>query len=458
LHNAIIPAEDEMAPLKTYGDLVRRYRGRCVVPLRSGPFEGDFECVQLHDGRIYLEVSIGILLGKTISLDGPGGGLEPVGPITGKTSRGLAFEAEAFLMTSADMRVSTEEPRVVVDFALRLARVGDTTPAPRYRYGVTNLLFAPTGYVQRGDKGQSVMMFKDDRDNAYLAWPRRDTKLQTRLMRAQHSCRVTCEIEVNDQDEELATVGALLSFANGTVVNWIWRDYMRRGKKVGSLLADRVTRPYSGLPMLPTNVPGVVPEFVSQTSPHFRAHQSEYRLNAIVRLLATARAGFYSDLEARGVTLAIVLEVLAGCHASRRNLTTRIQAKTYKAGQKAWTTALRSALLEAYGSPRLIESMLMSARSSMNRSDFREVLTDMVRVFGVPDTEGKTVGQEVKEIVKSRNNLIHNGRFTANESNLQIIEFLAMLSFVDRLLLRLLGYTGPYQTYADGEFRTVVLA
>jgi len=91
----------------------------------------------------------------------------------------------------------------------------------------------------------------------------------------------------------------------------------------------------------------------------------------------------------------------------------------------------------------------------LNRKDLKSTLELIYRDFGLKD-EG-----EIDQFLASRNSLIHMGQFLCKSkpNHPKILEkvypddyaqeFYSLFHFLDRLVLKILGYGGPYQDWGD---------
>lgn len=84
---------------------------------------------------------------------------------------------------------------------------------------------------------------------------------------------------------------------------------------------------------------------------------------------------------------------------------------------------------------------------------FRRVVLYMIEQLGLVEDE-----KSVKAIVASRNSLVHTGQFLsvkdpAKGKDLGFADaehkFFTLLSFVDRILLRIVGHLGMYTNYSE---------
>jgi hypothetical protein len=85
--------------------------------------------------------------------------------------------------------------------------------------------------------------------------------------------------------------------------------------------------------------------------------------------------------------------------------------------------------------------------AALKRRSFRRRLSELAREYRVP------MGDEIGQIVKARNSLVHEAAFSSDD---HWREYLLLLNALDKILLRMLGYEGPYRDVLNG-FKVVPL-
>lgn len=432
-----------------YGSVARRFRGTCKVPIRVGDIQGDFECVQLNDGRIHLRVQ---------AADPPRTGTFDIheftttGEIVGITSAGEPFRAKARFATNVQQRIGAESAPPTLRYMVTEATVGSLEAAStKRRYGLTNMTFTPNKQKPRRSSLLTFMAFENEQRAPILVKRVPHYREIESSLRAQQGCAVTCIAETKGDEEDLDWLCHILSLAQGNVINWIWReDYISR-KRVRITLANRVTRPYSTIHPLPIDQPGLVPQFVATVHERFVEVFEPFRLNAVIRLLSEARYGRDSDLETRGIMLVTILELLAAAYGRAAGIHRRMPKSGFERGRRIWKPQLRDALFQAYPGRNDIPQMLDFVTSGLNRTSFSERLLTMAREFNLPTTD-MLLGEQVKQVVRIRNNLIHEARFPSAEGERIVDHFFFLMAFVDRLILKFLGYSGKYMAVKGGRF------
>jgi len=336
---------------------------------------------------------------------------------------------------------------------VRQAVIGDidasSIPTKR-RYGLTNVIVTPSKYRRTTKSCEPFMQFELGQTAPILIRRERRYRELERALKAQQGYAVTGIAETMGEEQEIDWLCRILSLGQGSIINWIWReDYLGR-KRVRTVLENRVTRPYSNIHPLPIAEPRTLPDFAVAVYRRFKETFEPFRLNAVIRLLSDARYGRDSDLESRGLMLVTVLELLAGAYGHERQMAMRMPAPEYGRGRKTWKPLLEQALTQAYPGRYDIQQMLANVSSSLNRISFRERLYAMTQEFKLPSGD-TPLREQVDKVVRVRNKLVHEARFPSYESPAD--QFFFLMAFVDRLILRFLGYCGKYMAFKDGGFR-----
>lgn len=93
--------------------------------------------------------------------------------------------------------------------------------------------------------------------------------------------------------------------------------------------------------------------------------------------------------------------------------------------------------------------MLFSKIPELNRKPFKEIL---IRFLESINFDVEKENDNIKCFIKSRNALVHRGQFfydIYNESDCKykssFEEFTFIINFIDKVILKLIGYSGLYQ-------------
>jgi hypothetical protein len=277
----------------------------------------------------------------------------------------------------------------------------------------------------------------------------------------------TCELHIPSSPETpkewpfdlAARVCKLLSVAAGTVIEWIVAAGVNeRGERTRSVHAARSTKPYCSLALVPIKEFGY--DVNTRTLQEFlqggldAAEARDWRkMNGLIAAYLDAR--LETDYaEARGIKTAVVMEMLKNLFINEYS------SKVWEpllpqSLRKNIRTVIKRALKES-SIPSEAGSVVEEKLAGFDPS-FRRLVLYMIEQLGL--IEDKTT---VKAIVAARNNLVHTGQFVSVKDpvkgkDLGFLdaghEFFSLLSFVDRILLRVVGYHGVYADYSDCSIR-----
>ena len=263
----------------------------------------------------------------------------------------------------------------------------------------------------------------------------------------------------NQMDQVATDVSYLLSVAQGCKVTWIYRD---EEDADGLLCTDHrmsKTAPFNPFELVPTHPYAVSEEFtdlrqfVATTYPAYVDRRDSWRLplGPIDSYLeAKAEADF---LETRGAKLAVALESLK--HRYLRSGEASIAGSIINAGRfEEYLSKLASAtsdVLPDEYSDVVDQNALRGKLRGLNRRSLNQVVRHLASDIGV-----QLNSQERRMFVASRNTLIHQGQFycnaveageverTCTPKDSPVEEYFFIVNILDRVFLKLLGYSGPY--------------
>lgn len=250
------------------------------------------------------------------------------------------------------------------------------------------------------------------------------------------------------------TTCALLSLIVGCRVAWLHLEGLDPfGAVTHAWVTNAIAGPYVNMPLIDeASRWDVVSGHWQQFSEFYAAHRRHARRLIGWLLNATADDDF---LEVRGAKLATTVEAL----------TTVVVGDSVPTGfaTPADRVAFRDAIqahIEAEAMPRLADDTadivdakerriaeLKHKANNLLQPTFRQQISEVHRVLRLSmDVE------QVRRFIASRNELVHEARFVCQRDTPPggwpypgpAGEYFAMLLFVDRLLLRTIGYRGPF--------------
>jgi hypothetical protein len=290
----------------------------------------------------------------------------------------------------------------------------------RFHFGVTNFEFVGTEWTRRSDNSSFLTLPLD------LRTEDRSTKLSIRpvvlydkiikriktLKSIDVSCEVITDIPTDGNialiTEVVENLCYILSVARGTKIQWVYCDqYNGIGKLISRIHSSRITKPYCPLIIIDpiAGGGGDTKTFIEQAYKVYVGKRASYKLSKgtiDAYLDAKAEADY---LEMRGVKFAVAMEILK--------------------------TVFRKVMKIKGG---LFKSIIENLCNSIN-----------LRIDQ----------QEIDLFVECRNSLIHEGEFYCETAtpkkrnrfkplNTKTEEYLFLVNFLDKVFLKLLGYSGPY--------------
>jgi len=250
----------------------------------------------------------------------------------------------------------------------------------------------------------------------------------------------------------------LLSIAQGAKVSWInWDLCIGPDKHVRTrLLGARVTRPYGIFRLVDLSIP----HFLQATYTAYLRRRDRFKLNrGIIDAYIEAKhdRGYLED---RGARLALALEMLdtTVCQAEGVDEHILCDAEFNKLRSR-----LKNEIRQALAGKPVLEKRrkIYEKLGELNRRSFRSRLMEVMGIVSANFLTG-----DLRRFVEYRNCLIHEGDFYCNLPHRQkghlpplssaVQEYRFMVNFMDKLFLKIVGYSGKYvdatqlwQTYSD---------
>lgn len=337
-------------------------------------------------------------------------------------------------------------------------------------FGVTNFEF--DGNESQGNvlslniKGAKRLIIrkKGERQDALHFWER--------FKGIRVTCEVIVEIDKETQIEEIKDMVNdlcdLMSIACGTRIQWIYcYGYNTEGKIVSQFHRSSITRPYQPMQLI-RNDHMWLKKYLEDSYVVFIEKQNLLKQNRyLIDKYLEAKAQ-NDRLEQRGIKLAGIIEMFKEL-SIRLNLPTEetiIREDCFEASKsdiiKALIKAIEQSVNQQYAEEskenrrKIIqankEKMFAKIPDLNSRSSFKQILQAFCKHINLQVSES-----DLQTIVASRNKLIHEGRFicqTYEDKNKLAqkypyfkdpwSEYSYSMNFVDKCILKLLGYKGRY--------------
>jgi hypothetical protein len=224
-------------------------------------------------------------------------------------------------------------------------------------------------------------------------------------LRARGNVEVTCVAtttinsgeELDEAVSAIETLSDVMSVARATLVSWISLEVTNlAGRPVFSQSRSSVTRRFAGIELIHRSDPGQTKEFLEKAFVRCRELHQDFPMRRIARAYTETRDGPF--VESRSLLIAVLAEYLAGVRAR------------------------------------------VNARHGLNRRPLSWRLNQLAKSLDLNFGPG-----EVERFVAARNKLAHEGAFPSDATAIE--HYQRMQHFLDRIMLRLFDYHGPYYDF-----------
>lgn len=251
----------------------------------------------------------------------------------------------------------------------------------------------------------------------------------------------------------------LLAVARGTKIQWIYRDLLdARGWLVSRTHHDRATTPFCPMVTIrPDMLCGEATRaFVEQGYPRYMTGTEEHSRVIDAYVDAKSEGG---RLESRGAKLAVAMEALKCVMVRKSAAGLRewiVQKSRYKKVKRRLEEAVDPVLAEEVTDER-DRAEIREKIGGLNRRSFQTLLTKLCGHIHLAVS-----AEDLELFVRSRNSLVHTGRFLCETVEpkergkhpaLASVghEYFFLVNFLDRVFLKLFGYDGPYVDRSSGR-------
>lgn len=428
--------------LTAYGDYIATYNGNGILTLEDTqpPISCTFEAGQLRNGEIRLLCSSSNFYSF----------MTPIKKFDGTTVEGYRVSSERQIMGIDYQSSSQSGTWAAYHLQEMIVQKSEHMQTHSVRFGLTNFLFnRPFTLHLKHDNDVTILSIQSLKEHSDVMW-----SVPT-LRGIDVTCEVVGNVSVDQNREWLENVVDalcyLLSVARGTKVEWIYCDqYDGNGACLSRTHASRVTKEYCLLSVLKDDLETKI--FVEKTYGAYRANSEDYRLDqgTIDAYLDAKSENDY--LQLRGIKFAVAMEALKAVLLKLP----RINVKEYILGNNDFKSTRRKIEkfvrdeLKAENIGPTQRNEICKKLSELNRRPFKDILIDLFDSIDL-----RVEKQDLALFVKSRDSLVHQGRFyyeTATPDdreqveplNSEIEEYRFLVNFLDKVFLKLLGYSGSY--------------
>lgn len=475
--------------LSYFGPRYSTYSGSGSLTIINGQkIDCDFDLGQLLSGQVVLlckcELSVEVASSVSAIFQH-----RPIKQFEGKTSEGYCVSSIGNIR-EADQQTEwrQSDPSVTtLMFALFPDRVEikmaeETNPATIH-FGITNFEF----YGSKSKEASGRLAFValpirlNTKDGEFTCEIEQTNnyKVIVKRLSSLKGIEVTCEVKFdgfechNKLEQVVDNICYLLSVASGGKIQWIYcKQLDKDGEIIHYMLASRVTKPYSPLNVI-NNGPSIdekrsrvaevseIQAFIESAYPIYVGKKNEYKLNKGLidsYLDGKAEADY---LESRGIKIIMALELLKDIFLQAEPIDKLI---INKEEFESMQSLIQEALSEILKKDKSIESNqrgeVYSKIKELNKKTFRAILEQICEIVDLDITK-----DEMDLIIKSRNSLVHTGSFYFEnlekeerariQINMVADEYFFMVNFLDKLILKLLGYTGTYINRFNGQIEVL---
>lgn len=448
--NAMVMKDAESYLISNYGSCIALYRGQGNLTLKTGEnLSCDFEAGQLADGSTFLLCDFHPPIPHRFDL--------PAMRFVGRTSEGAnASAGGAFHETNYLPDLPADRsPGLWAAYHLRQMTVDYVANAqPRtVRLGLTNFRFVPLTLECTAETAQVSIEPRDGYGDIIK-------RLQT-LKGVDVTCEAVAKIpsdgKISEVEDIVDNLCYILSVARGSKVQWIYSNiYDQKGNLIQTTHGSRITKAYCPLAIIDPRSLEDTTRFIDTSYAVYVDRRDKYKLNqGLIDAYLDAKAE--SDyLQMRGVKIAVAIEMLKsvfldlpGTGLDKHILDPTIFSRAHPEIKREIKKTLEPVTASAQ------RANLYKNLTALNRRSFGELLREITKQLGLGADD-----QDIELFVRCRNKLIHEGRFhcevasqterkTCKPLSNATEEFFFLVSFLDRVFLRLLGYRGPHVDWSS---------
>jgi hypothetical protein len=275
-------------------------------------------------------------------------------------------------------------------------------------------------------------------------------------LRAQRGIQVTCTATTTiDEPSEIDNIASLLdslcdlmSVARGTLISWTSFDIgTSKDKPSYSRYRNSVTKRFAGIELIDDSDCNNTKLFIERAFIRCEELEPDFQIRKVARAFSETRDGPF--IETRAMLIGVLTEYLASVRARLDNRLYFLDKGIFESKWASFRAEAKVALMSEY--PEIAEKYLpvmLSNIKGLNRRPLRWKLSDLAKWLEMKFEPG-----EVDNFVDARNRLAHEGKFPENGTPIE--HYLKMQHFIDRLMLRLFDYHGPYYDFEHREIRQI---
>jgi hypothetical protein len=270
------------------------------------------------------------------------------------------------------------------------------------------------------------------------------------ILRAQRGVQITCTAKTPIEnfskiDEVVSTIEALcylMSIARGTLISWSSFNIFDSDDELPlySVYLNTITRNYDGNALIRETPQHHTKTFLETGFVRYKKMDEDFQIRRITRAYVETRSGPF--LETRAMLIGVLAEYLANVQARLEGRISLMRDEDFGQILPYIEDAIDTTVEKVF-----------SAVSKKKRKKYKKVMLTKTRDFNRRPLDWKLdrlakwlelelTDKEISNFITARDTLLHTARFPQKLQSAKYWE--QMLHFLDRIMLRLFGYRGPY--------------
>jgi hypothetical protein len=455
VHNT--PKYSDMERFKLYGELEKITSGEGILQLGNEiEYNVSFEIAKRGEEKLlFSAICEAIDQFDSINLFQRSGKIR----LAGKDDLGRNVNAIDLLIKDSETNAEGEN---VINGYVGKCEIGEKTFSDNFtaQFDLINFVFLGNETsVEKTEKGKkysrSILQldFSDfhcrieqDKDYSIIKQllKRQGGVLKTSTLSTSISCQSDYEIAI----EKVKKLCQLLSVARSTFINWgSCRVLSNSGDVVYELHGSAQTKPFHGNNLI-KDLPKETESFLKSAWIAFEENKEVFDLSRF--LYGYADTYMNSYIETRCLNIAALIDSLSSRWAIKENRDRFINKIEYEKKLPRLKMEIIDILQKAIdGLKESYVQVMLSKTEGLNRRPLDWKLKRLRKSFHCPITD-----DEIKRFVYNRDSLAHSSLFPDDEDNKQT--FLFMRHFLDRIVLRVLGYSGNYFDMENREEKSLI--
>lgn len=238
----------------------------------------------------------------------------------------------------------------------------------------------------------------------------------------------------------------ILSIATGNKIQWINYKYNKENN-IHEKYLNRSTNIFSPLFVIPLDY-NSIKNFVEMIYPNFVENKDKYNMKWVINAFLDAKSeSIYTGT--RALRAVIIMEMLRNYFLESANIKNNLfKWKIFKKIRDVIEKAIDDYFEKNTNLLFDNKDKIIIKICELNRRTFRDQLEDFLEHIKF---DKKTEEENINYFIKSRNSLVHLGRFLFDKHNKDsnrfksnFDEYTFIINFVDKVILKLIGYSGIY--------------